>query len=856
MRISLRGIAVSMLLASWGCSAERSRLDLTAPGGQQLPPVRNAPPGLLLSLAPPVVLQTHTTEWSEYATGAQPAGWSQQWDPTSFFQVAAEPTVASGKVLQWSGSQPRNRWVLTYDAFGSPGDQEVFTDFRVRTLGSGPNVYYLGVAAVRVSGTALDERGYAIFFVHDPVSGQRTLALATWINGGYFEFASIPFTWQIDSWYSVRLQAYGSSIRARVWPRGTTEPSAWTLEAADQNYSSGRMGVFHHDDGTVQWARWTGSILQDTSTAAPPTGATSQTTFATDAVGSQPAGWTETSFPASSSWSVVADATAADGRVLRNVTTATDRHILRYDAVPDATTAQEVLVRMRLRDDDDRGPGIALRHTMDAAGRETAYVAYLRSITDEVEINVFVAGGWQFIDAASFVNDPGQWYWMRFRADGAELLLRVWADGAPEPSTWTYRGSNAAIAAGSVGLYTYEANTVDYDDFSVATGGLTAPTPRGTPPAPTISQLNVSPSAQSLTVGATAQFQATASMSDGSTTSPVVTWSATGGTISSSGLFTAGSSPGTYQVTATEPGSGLSGAATVNVTPREAIVTVQNASRLFGQPNPSFVGTTQGLLAGDALSCSYSTSATPSSPAGTYAITAACTPTPTYRITVVPGTLTVGPATPTIVWNPADVTNPKPLGAAQLNAVAVGVDGQPLSGTAAYSTNGTTVSSGTVLRPGLNTPLTVTFTPNGPNAANYTMATKTVSTFNVLNAIDITPNVSANYLYLSSGATEISVAILGTASFDARTVVVSTLTPTLGNGTDPGARLNVYASGAPKTVLIDINGDGRTDLVCYYRKSDVVNAARVTTSTTQLALLGETTDGRKIKGVDQVIVMP
>jgi hypothetical protein len=309
-------------------------------------------------------------------------------------------------------------------------------------------------------------------------------------------------------------------------------------------------------------------------------------------------------------------------------------------------------------------------------------------------------------------------------------------------------------------------------------------------------------------------------------------------------------------VTATEPGSGLSGTATVNVTPREATVTVQDASRLFGQPNPSFVGAMHGLLPGDALSCSYSTNATPSSPVGTYPITAVCTPTATYRITVVPGTLTVGPATPTIVWNPADVTNPKPLGAAQLNASAVGVDGQPLSGTAAYATNGTTVSAGTVLRPGLNTPLTVTFTPNGPNAANYTKATKTVSTFNVLNAIDITPNVSANYIYLTSGATEMTVAILGTTSFDARTVVVSTLTPTLGNGTDPGARLNVYANGAPKTVLIDINGDGRTDLLCYYRKSDVINAGRVTTGTKQLVLLGETTDGRKIKGVDQVIVMP
>ena len=1162
---SFRGIAVLvLLLGTWSCSREYSPFDAMAPAAQPVPSLRVAPPGLSADMAPPVVVQSHSTEWSEYVVGTQPAGWTQLWDATPYFQVASEPSVASGKVLQWSGTQPRNRWALVYDAFGDIGDQEVLTDFRARTLSAAAAepLYFLGTAAVRVSGTASDEHGYAIFFVHEPPTGQRYLALATWVNGFYQPLDSYALNWQLDTWYSVRLQAVGTRIRGRIWPRGTTEPTSWQLDAVDVNYSSGRPGVSQHDDGTVQWARWTASILSDTSTATPPTGMSFQTSFAEYATGSQPVSWTETANPASSSWTVSADPTVADGRVVRNVTTATSRHLLRYDPVPDTTTTQEVLVRMRLADDDDRGPGVALRHTMQQDGSETAYVAYLRSGSDQVEIDGIVAGTWQFIAAAPFVNDPGQWYWMRFRADGPALLLRVWADGTPEPSAWTYRGSNADITAGSVGLYTYEPNTVDYDVFSVATGGLTAPTPvqgpppppptitqvnvspsapsvpaggtaqfqatvsmsdgtttssavtwtatggtisssglfiagaspgtylvtatepgsglsgtasvtvtaapptppssstwqtafddytigaqpngwtetaypnnstwtvaaeatvadgrvlrnvstatsrhilrydgfadtttaqevlvelrlgddddRGpgialrhtmqqdgsetayvaylrsgtdevelnaflaggwqfiasapfvndpgrwywmrfraegttlrvrvwadgtsepsawtvtathsaiaagalgvytyepntvdydvfsaatggataptpvpsTPPPPTITRIDVSPAAPSITVGATVQFQATASMSDGGTTSPAVTWSATGGTISSSGLFAPGSNPGTYLVTATEPGSGLSGTASVAVAARQVTVTVQNASRLFGQPNPPFVGTTQGLLSGDALTCSYATSATPTSPVGTYPITAACTPTPTYTVTVVPGTLTVGPATPTIVWNPADVTNPNPLGAAQLNAVAVGVDGQALSGTMAYSTNGTTVSAGTVLRPGLNTPLTVRFTPNGSGAANYTTATTTASTFNVLNTIDITPNVSANYIYLTSGATEISLAILGTASFDARTVVVSSLTPTLGNGTNPGARLNVFAGGAPKTVVIDINGDGRTDLVCYYLKSDVINAAGVTTSTTQLVLLGETTDGRKIKGVDQVIVMP
>src|SRR5207253_1532951 len=178
------------------------------------------------------------------------------------------------------------------------------------------------------------------------------------------------------------------------------------------------------------------ALTSVTVTAAPPpppAGSTFQTGFANYTAGATPSGWTATSAPYNVSWLVVANATAADGFVLRNTTTVTARHILRWDTIPDTTTTQEVLVRMRLDNDDDRGPGVALRHTMSPGGAETAYVAYLRSSSDQLEINAFLAGGWQFIGAASFVNDPGQWYWMRFRADGNTLRVRVWADGAAEP---------------------------------------------------------------------------------------------------------------------------------------------------------------------------------------------------------------------------------------------------------------------------------------------------------------------------------------------------------------------------------------------------------------------------------------
>ena len=569
MTVRQRGVAAALLVAGLlACTGEP--VNIVGPTGPSSRISGLVPGAATLSAAPPVVTQISSTDWGTEAIGSLPSGWSQVWDPTNYFLIAAEPSVASGKVLQWSATgQQRNRWGLAYNGFGDVKDQEVYTELRAH-VAPVSDVSYMGAAAVRMSGTGADEHGYAVFLVNNPSWNVRNVVLATWVNGGYYyELGSYALSWTDDTWYSVRLHAIGQQISARIWPRGTTEPTTWQLDAWDPNYASGRPGVVNHDNGSVQWARWTGSVLTDTSTTTTtPTGTSYQSTFSEFPTGSQPNGWTETAYPANSAWSVVADATVSDARVLRDVITVTGRHILRYDAIRDTTTTQEVLVKMRLGDDDDRGPGVALRHTMDANGRETAYVAYLRSASDQVEVNAFVAGGWQYVGGANFVNNPGIWYWMRFRAEGTTLRVRVWADAAAEPTTWTFSGSNSAIAAGSVGLYGYEPNVVDYDAFSVATGGLTAPspTPSPPPPPPTLTQVNVTPATTSLQVGATQQFQATGIMSDGTTTSPTVNWSATGGTISSSGLFTAGSAPGTYSVTATEPSSGRVGTASVTIT--------------------------------------------------------------------------------------------------------------------------------------------------------------------------------------------------------------------------------------------------------------------------------------------------
>jgi hypothetical protein len=109
--------------------------------------------------------------------------------------------------------------------------------------------------------------------------------------------------------------------------------------------------------------------------------------------------------------------------------------------------------------------------------------------------------------------------------------------------------------------------------------------------------------------------------------------------------------------------------------------------------------------------------------------------------------ITVVKADPVITWMPGAYTYGDPLGAAQLNATASGVDGQPLAGTFVY-----TPPSGTVLSAGNNT-LSVQFTPT--DTTHYNVANKSV-TLNAAKADAVFSNLSAPSIIIGTASTTIS----------------------------------------------------------------------------------------------------
>ena len=82
----------------------------------------------------------------------------------------------------------------------------------------------------------------------------------------------------------------------------------------------------------------------------------------------------------------------------------------------------------------------------------------------------------------------------------------------------------------------------------------------------TITRLNVSPESVALGARGSQAFAVVGTLEDGTTISaPAVSWEATGGSITSGGLYTAGHSPGTFRVVATQQNGLIGDTATVIV---------------------------------------------------------------------------------------------------------------------------------------------------------------------------------------------------------------------------------------------------------------------------------------------------
>ncbi len=268
--------------------------------------------------------------------------------------------------------------------------------------------------------------------------------------------------------------------------------------------------------------------------------------------------------------------------------------------------------------------------------------------------------------------------------------------------------------------------------------------------APTLASLRISPNPVSIQASGAQQFSVAGTMSDGSAGQPAVTWSSTGGSISASGRYNAGSVPGTYRVVARQQGGSLADTSVVTIQPPAVVALAVSPRSTSLQP-----GTSQQFTASATWSNGSTTlppltwAATGGSVSSNGSFTAG-TSGGTYQVSVAGGGLTdqatVNVGAPVVLVSLS--VSPKPAqlatgGTLQFSAEALWSDGTNALPAISWSATGGTISSNGLYSAGSSTgayhvianggsradtvAVTLTAQPSSPTLTGITIAPKNVS---------------------------------------------------------------------------------------------------------------------------------
>lgn len=201
----------------------------------------------------------YSNTFESETTGALPANWANV--SPAVAQVTTTSPVKGSKSLGQASTVDGN--VAMYSGNSSLTDQDVSL--------------VTAVAAVVASNASTAQpvvRGSSDGQNHYVVVAQVTnLVIYKRVSGSYTAIATVAHGLTITTgtvlW--LRLQATGTTIRARVWIDGNTEPTGWTASATDSTYSSGSQGVrfgWVSGGGTTQQVNADTFAVDDLVTAA------------------------------------------------------------------------------------------------------------------------------------------------------------------------------------------------------------------------------------------------------------------------------------------------------------------------------------------------------------------------------------------------------------------------------------------------------------------------------------------------------------------------------------------------------------------------------------------------------------
>ena len=278
----------------------------------------------------------------------------------------------------------------------------------------------------------------------------------------------------------------------------------------------------------------------------------------------------------------------------------------------------------------------------------------------------------------------------------------------------------------------------------------------------------------------------------------------------------------------------MAGALTIGKVP--LTITANDQTTTYGLPLPTFTAAYTGFVNGDNAASlttapTITTTATSTSPVGTYPITASGAVDANYTITYVVGTLTVNQAIRTLTFNPLPVET---YGSPDFDPGAVASDGETVLYTSSNPAAATIVNGKIHITGAGNTLITATLAANPNytttptasqalviNKANQTISVLSIPTLTKGTQYDLSVITSSSGLPLTFSISDNTIASISGQTLDALRIGTTSLTvsqPGDNNynaASTTGAVITVVDAGGDEIVVhqaVSPNGDGINDV--------------------------------------------
>jgi hypothetical protein len=208
-------------------------------------------------------LLTYDAIFENKTTGAHPLGWSKRWRiAETAVTYTVETLIPTGsydqKSLKIATAAANNGAQFIIDENYEMGENgtiqmDVFVD---KINGGDGNDGKIGIMA-RVS-----EAGCYIAYIKPQANILRISKMTRSLSETLIlASASLSPTLAINTWYTIKFFLSGTTLKAKIWVKGTSEPAGWNIDTTDSTYTNGKkVGVYTHS-GANAWNAWATNLF-------------------------------------------------------------------------------------------------------------------------------------------------------------------------------------------------------------------------------------------------------------------------------------------------------------------------------------------------------------------------------------------------------------------------------------------------------------------------------------------------------------------------------------------------------------------------------------------------------------------